>query len=89
MASRSQFRLLNYCSQQQTHLSTLSSTVWGFVAILVTQCLTSWTLAHQDFLSVEFSRQAYWRWLLFPTLGDLPMPGIEPKSSALQADFYH
>ena len=28
----------------------------------------------------------YWSGLLFPSLGDLPNPGIEPGSPALQAD---
>ena len=35
---------------------------------------------------MEFSRQEYWRWLPFPSPGDLPDPGIEPRSPALQAD---
>ena len=34
----------------------------------------------------NFFRQEYWSWLPFPTPGDLPDPGIEPKSLALQAD---
>ena len=33
-----------------------------------------------------FSRQEYWSGLLFPSPGDLPDPGIEPTSPALQAD---
>ena len=33
-----------------------------------------------------FSRQEYWSGLPFPSLGDLPNPGIEPRSPALQAD---
>ena len=33
-----------------------------------------------------FSRQEYWSGLPFPSPGDLPNPGIEPRSSALQAD---
>ena len=33
-----------------------------------------------------FSRQEYWVWLLFPSLGDLPDPGVKPRSSASQAD---
>ena len=33
-----------------------------------------------------FSRQEYGSELSFPSLGDLPDPGIEPKSPALQAD---
>ena len=35
---------------------------------------------------MEFSRQEYWRGLPFPSPGDLPDPGIEPGSPALQAD---
>ena len=30
--------------------------------------------------------QEYWNWLPFHTPGDLPDPGIEPVSPALQAD---
>ena len=33
-----------------------------------------------------FSRQEYWSGLQFPSPGDLPDPGIEPGSPALQAD---
>ena len=32
------------------------------------------------------SRQEYWSGLPFPSPGDLPDPGIEPRSPALQAD---
>ena len=35
---------------------------------------------------MDFSRQEYWSGLLFPSPGDLPNPGIEPRSSALQAN---
>ena len=45
-----------------------------------------WTIAHQALLSIGFSRQEYWSGLLFPSLGDLPNPGIEPTSPAFQAD---
>ena len=38
-------------------------------------------------LSMEFSRQEHWSGLLFPSLGDFPDPGIEPRSPALWADF--
>ena len=44
---------------------------------------TPWTVAHQAPLSMEFPRQEYWSGLLFPSLGDLPDPGIEPVSPAL------
>ena len=36
--------------------------------------------------SMGFSRQEYWSGLPFPSLGDVPNPGIEPGSLALQAD---
>ena len=32
--------------------------------------VTSWTVAHQALLSMEFSRQEYWSWLPFPNPGD-------------------
>ena len=47
---------------------------------------TPWTVAHQAPLSMEFSRQEYWSGLPFPSPGDLPEPGIEPGSPALQAN---
>ena len=57
---------------------------------LVTKsCLTvatPWTVACQAPLSMGFSRQEYWSGLPFPSLGDLPGPGMELGSSALQAD---
>ena len=45
---------------------------------------TSWTVARQAPLSMEFSRQEHWSGLLFPTPGNLPYPGIEHTSPALQ-----
>ena len=47
---------------------------------------TPWTVAHQAPPSMGFSRQEYWSGLPFPSPGDLPNPGIEPRSPALQAD---
>ena len=44
------------------------------------------TAACQAPPSMEFSRQGYWSGLAFPSPGDLPNPGIEPRSPALQAD---
>ena len=40
--------------------------------------MTSWTVAHQAPLFMEFSRQEYWSGFPFPPPGDLPDPGIEP-----------
>ena len=47
---------------------------------------TPWTVARQALPSLGFSRQEYWSGLPFPPPGDLPDPGIEPGSPALQAD---
>ena len=47
---------------------------------------TPWTVAHQAPLSTGFSRQEYWSGLPLPSPGDLPDPGVEPVSPALQAD---
>ena len=43
-------------------------------------------VAHQASLSMGFPRQEYWCGLPFPSSGNLPSPGIEPASPALQAD---
>ena len=48
--------------------------------------VTPWTVACQASLTMGFSRQEYWSGLPFPSPGDLPNPGIEPRSPALQAD---
>ena len=60
------------------------------VKVLVTQlCLTlstPWTVTHQAPLSTGFSRQEHWSGLPFPSPGDLPDPGIKPRSPTLQAD---
>ena len=48
--------------------------------------VTLWTIAHQTPPSMGFSRQERWSGLPFPSPGDLPDPGIEPRSPALQAD---
>ena len=53
------------------------SSVWLFA--------TLWTVVHQASLSLGFSRQKYWNGLPWPPPGDLPDSGIEPVSSALQA----
>ena len=58
---------------------------------VLSDSVTPWTVACQAPLSMEFSRQEYWNRLPFPSpKGDLPTnlpnPGIEPRSPALQAD---
>ena len=47
---------------------------------------TPWTAAHQAPPSMGFSRQEYWSGLPFPSPGDLPDPGIEPRSPTLQSE---
>ena len=49
---------------------------------------TPWTLAYQAPPSMGFPRQEYWSGLPFPSPGDLPDPGIEPGSPALQTDAF-
>ena len=44
-----------------------------------------WSVTHQTSLSEGFLRQEYWNELLLPSPGDLPNPGIELQSPALQA----
>ena len=46
---------------------------------------TPQTAVCQTPLSMEFSRPEYWSGLLFPSPGDLPNPGNEPRPPALQA----
>ena len=48
--------------------------------------VTPWTVAHQAPLSLGFFRQAYWSGLPCPPPGDLPDPGMEPRSPAFRAD---
>ena len=58
----------------------------GLVAKSCPTPVIPWTVACQAPLPMGFSRQEYWSGLPFPSPGDLPDPGIEPESPALQAD---
>ena len=58
-------------------------------ASVMSDSVTPWTIACHGRLSMGFSRQEYCSGLSFPPPGDLPNPGIRPRSpvaSALQAD---
>ena len=70
------WRLLETCL---THCAVLSHSV-------MSDSLTPWTAAHQPPLFMGFFRQEYWNGLSCPPPGDLPDPGIEPRSPLLQAD---
>ena len=50
--------------------------------------VTLWTVSCRAPLSMGFPRQEYWSRLPIPSPGDLPDPGIEPVSPALQMDFF-
>ena len=56
----------------------LLSRVWLFA--------TPWTVAYQASPSMGFSRQEYWSGSRFPSPGDLPDPGMEPRYRVFQAD---
>ena len=58
----------------------------GLFAKLCPTLATPWTVARQAPPSMGFSRQEYWSGLPLPSPGDLPNPGTEPGSLALQAD---
>ena len=75
---------------------------WEFWDILILACMvnhfspvqvfeTLWTIVHQAPLSKGFSRQEYWSGLSCPPPGNLPKPGIKPRSltsPALAAGFF-
>ena len=58
----------------------------GLVAKLCPTLVTPSTVACQAPLSMEFYRQEYWSGLPFPSPGDLPDAGIEPRSPASQSE---
>ena len=47
---------------------------------------TPWTVAYQAPPSMGFFRQEYWSGFPFPSPGDLPNPGVEPRFPALEAN---
>ena len=62
------------------------STVVSVSRSVMPDSVTLWTVARQAPLFMGFSRQEYWSGKLLLSAGDLPDPGIEPGSPALQAD---
>ena len=59
---------------------------WKWKWIHIRLFATPWTVAYQVPPSMGFSMQECWSGLPLPSPGDLPDPGIEPRSPALQAD---
>ena len=78
----SRFPLAIYFTHGSVHM-----TMCGCVLshLVVSDSATLWTVVPQAPLSMGFSRQEYWSGLPFPPPGDLPDPGIEPKSSMAAA----
>ena len=79
---------INYQLFNQLYIEHILCLKWSEVKSLSRVWLfaTPWTIAHQAPLSMGFSRQEYWNGLPFPSPGNLPNPGIEPRSPTLQAD---
>ena len=79
------YRVLNY---YVVHLELIITITVGQLYVCALSharlFVTPWTVAHQAPLTMEFSRQEYWNVLPAPSLWDLPNPGIEPTSPALE-----
>ena len=94
LKSRDITLLTNICIDKATVFSVEKCKSWttkkagggGLVAKSCCTLATPGTIACQAPLSMGFSRQEYWSGLPCPPPGDLPNPGIEPRSPALQTD---
>ena len=60
----------------------------GYMLSFVQLFGTPWAVARQAPLSVGFPRQEFWSGLPFPSPGDPPDPGVQPKSPALANGFF-
>ena len=81
----------NLSTRKWAHKLSRTHTMKSYMCVCVSHSVmsdsaTPYTIAHQASLSMEFSRQEYWSGLPCPSPGDLPGPGIKPRSPALQAD---
>ena len=72
----------SWSALRQTRLHTVKVKSLSRVRLVA----TLWTVALQAPPSTGFSRQEYWSGLPFSSIGDLPNPGIEPRSPSLQVD---
>ena len=80
---------LSHCIITLPPSALVSRPIKGGAGLVTKSCPTlaiPWTVACQAPLLMGFSRQEYWNGLPFPSPGHLPDPGIEPRSSVLQAD---
>ena len=72
-------------NEQHIMINQLIIVIVSELLSVVSDSLQPWT-TYQASPSMGFSRQEYWSGLPFPSPGDLPNPGIEPGSLALQTD---
>ena len=86
---------INLQSQGQQIPNRVSPNKSMFRSIIISICccvynfsVTPSTTAPQTPLFIGFPRQEYWSGLSFPSLEDLPDPGIETVSSALAGRFF-
>ena len=92
--------LITTCKVNRVGFSTCYSKqdliIWGTLdhlggSLVVKSCWIleiPWTITYQVPLFRGFSRQKYWSGLPFPSQENLPNPGIEPGSPALQANSF-
>ena len=73
---------------KQSHEKKKKRKVRVLVAQLCPTLCDPQTIACQALLYTGFSRQEYWSGLPFPSPGDLPTPGMEPKSPASKVVLY-
>ena len=80
----------HFCSLPKTYQGSLEAQMVKKVKAKslsrVQLLVTPGTAAHQAPPSMGFSRQKYWSRVPFPSPGDVPNTGIEPRSPTLQAD---
>ena len=77
--TRKKYGLTGNCKHSQNPVHTC---VLSYVRLFA----TPWAVAHKAPLFMECSRHESWSEVPFPSPGDLPNPGTEPGSPALEAD---
>ena len=84
--TRTSSTMLKWSGEKEHHCSVPVLSGGGLVTKLCLTLVAPWTVACQALLPMGFSRQEYWSGLPLPSPGDLPDPGIEHRSLALQTD---
>ena len=74
------------CIHTHTYICIYMNVCMKWSRSVVSDSATPWTVAYQAPPSMGFSKQEYWSGLPFSSPGDLPDPGIEPRSPSFQAD---